>query len=241
MLKFIHVIAGAALLSAMTACTALADHEPHIPTLTVTGSAVISAAPDQATIRLAVLTEGKDASDVARDNARLAKEIQRALIGAGASEDDIETTGFSVEPVYNYRNRTNDEPPQIVGYRVSNEVQVTTLDLDNTGELIGAGIEAGANRVSGLQFDLRDNSAQRAQAIAEATAAARADAEALAAAAGIELDGVHEINLIPSYNQPVQREFAGRSAMAMDAAPPVSPGDIQVRAQVNLVYRISGG
>jgi len=239
--KLTQLLAGAIVLSSMTACTALAEHAEHIPTLTVSGTAVINAAPDQATIRLAVVTEGKDASDVARDNARLAKEIQRALVGAGASEDDIETTGFSVEPMYNNRTRANNEPPQIIGYRVSNEVKVTTLDLDKAGELIGAGIEAGANRVNGLQFDLRDNSDHRAQAIAEATAAARSDAEALAAAAGIELVGVHEINLVPSYNQPVQREFAGRSAMAMDAAPPINPGDVQVRAQVNLVYRISGG
>lgn len=218
------------------------DDDEHIPTLTVSGTAVVTAAPDQAKIRLAVVTEGKDASDVARDNARLTTAVIRALVGAGADEDDIDTASFSVEPQYDYNNRNRESrPPTIIGYRVSNEVLVSTLDLDNAGELIGAGIEAGANRVNGLRFTLRDNTSQRAEAIAIATAAARSDAEALAEAAGISLESVHRIDLVPSYVQPVQREFIGRSAMALDsAAPPINPGDIEVRAQVNIVYRIGG-
>ena len=217
------------------------DDDEHIPTLAVSGTAVVTAAPDQASIRLAVVSEGEDASDVARDNARLTKAVIRALIAAGANEDDIETAGFSVQPMYDYNRQREGKPPTIIGYRVSNEALVKTLDLDKTGELIGAGIEAGANKVNSLQFTLRDNTAQRAEAIAIATAGARADALALAAAAGIKLAGVHRIDLVPTYVQPIQREYLGRSAVAMESsAPPINPGDIEVRAQVNITYRIEG-
>ena len=193
------------------------DDDAHIPTLTVSGTAVVTAAPDQATIRLAVVSEGADATDVARDNARLTTAVIRALTGAGARPDDIDTTGFSVEPVYDYQRQRDGKPPVIVGYRVGNEVQVTTLTLDKTGEFIGAGIEAGANRINGLQFTLRDNTAQRAEAIAAATAAARSDANALATAAGIELGSIDRIDLVPSYVQPVMREFAGRAAKIFES------------------------
>jgi len=228
-------------LTAIFATPSFADDDEHIPTLTVSGAAVVTAAPDQATIRLAVITENEEASDAARANARLMKSVIRALIAAGADENDIETAGFSVQPMYDYSRQRDGKPPTIIGYRVSNEALVTTLDLDKTGDLIGAGIEAGANKVNSLQFTLRDNTAQRAEAIAIATAAARADARALAAAAGIELAGVHRIDLVPSYPQPVNREYVGRAAVAMEsAAPPINPGDIEVRATVNLVYRIEG-
>ena len=234
-----RLLACTLVLASLLAPHALADDEDqHIPTLTVSGTAVVTAAPDQATIRLAVVSEGADATQVARDNAKHTTAVIRALTNAGAKPDDIKTTGFSVEPMYDYNRQRDGKPPLIVGYRVSNEVQVTTLTLDKTGELIGAGIEAGANRINGLQFTLRDNTAQRAEAIALATAAARSDARALAKAAGIELGRVDRIDLVPSYVQPVMREFAGRAAMAMDAAPPINPGDIEVRAQVNIVYRI---
>ena len=49
------------------------------------------------------------------------------------------------------------------------------------------------------------------------------------------------IDLAPTHAQPVQREYMGRSAVAMEsAAPPINPGDIEVRAQVNITYRIEG-
>jgi len=228
-------------LAAVIASPALADdNAEHVPTLTVSGTAVITAAPDQATIRLAVISEGEDAREVARDNARLTKAVIRALESAGANEDDIDTASFSVEPMYDYNRRREGKPPTIIGYRISNEVLLTTPDLDKTGELIGAGIEAGANKVNSLRFTLRDNTAQRAEAIANATAAARADARALSEAAGITLGGVHRIDLIPTNVQPIQRQFQRGLAMAMEsAAPPINPGDVEVRAQVKIVYRIS--
>ncbi|MCB9838062.1 MAG: SIMPL domain-containing protein [Phycisphaeraceae bacterium] len=239
MLRRILLLACPFALASIVALPAVADDDDiHIPTLTVSGTAVVAAAPDQAQVRLAVVSEGEDATDVARDNAKQTTAVMRALTNAGAKADDIETSGYSVEPIYDYNRQRDGKPPVIIGYRVSNEVQVTTLNLDKTGELIGAGIEAGANRINGLQFTLRDNTAQRARAIAEATAAARADARALAGAAGVELGPIDRIDLVPQYVQPVMREFAGRAAVAMDAAPPISPGDIEVRAQVNIVYRI---
>lgn len=238
-----RLLAGTLALATISTTHALAndDDDAAIPTLTVSGTAVVTAAPDQAKIHLAVISEGEDATDVARENARLTNAVIRALQGAGADEDDIDTASFRVEPMYDYKRQREGKPPTIIGYRISNEVQVTTLDLDKTGELIGAGIEAGANRINSLQFTLRDNTAQRAEAIARAAAAARADATALAEAAGIELAGIQRIDLTPSYVQPVQRQLLGRSAVSMEsAAPPINPGDIEVRAQVNIVYRIDG-
>ena len=228
-------------LSAVIATPAFGDDDDvHIPTLTVSGNAVVTAAPDQARVRLAVITEDANATDAARDNARLTTAVIRALVNAGANQNDIETAGFSVEPQYDYSRQRDGKSPVIIGYRVSNEVLVTTLELGKAGDLIGAGIEAGANRVNSLQFTLRDNTAQRAEAITLAAAAARADATALAAASGVSLKGVHRIDLVPSYVQPVRRDF-GRSAVAMEsAAPPINPGDIEVRAQVNIVYEIEG-
>jgi len=218
---------------------ALACEVAEPPTLSVSGEAVVTAAPDEAEIRLAVVTEGEDATETARQNARSTEEVIRSLVNAGAEREKIETVSFSVEPQYDYNARREGKPPRIIGYRVSNDIRLTTLNLDRTGAYIGAGIEAGANRVSGLTFNLRDNAPQRAEAIRIATRSARHDADTLADAAGIRLDGVHRIEIVSDGVRPMQRQFDGRAAAMESAAPPVNPGDIEVRVRVNMIYRVA--
>ncbi len=218
--------------------TARAANE-SIPILSVTGSASIEVAPDQLQVTFAVVSESTNVEDAMKDNSKRMRDVLSALTKAGVEEDDLETLGFSIQPKYNYNNRNNNEPPKITGYTVSNTVLATTPNLELAGELIEEGVNAGANRVSSLNFGLQHPQDHRAKAIAQATANARADAEALAAAANLTLTGVLEITLDPQNNsyQPYarNREMAAMS----DAAPPINPGEVSLTARVRIVYKVA--
>ena len=103
-----------------------------------------------------------------------------ALRALGVGPLDLRTSGLSVLPRFD-SNRTT----QVVGYTATNYVTVTVTEVDRAGELLDAALRAGANRVSGVHFDIRDAAALRQQALTEAGRTARARADAIAAGLGL--------------------------------------------------------
>lgn len=229
----------AATLALLPLATAHAQQaEPAFPTLTVTGQGSASVTPDELRISFAVITEGETVGGALSDNSQRARRVIDALKRRGLNEEDIQTTNFSISP--RYSQRKGDQPPEIIGYRVSNQVSVRTEDLEAAGELIEAGVEAGANSVSGIQFTASDEQAVYDEAIAHAAADARRKARALAEAAGVRLVRIVAIDELDGFVRPLGGQV--RSMMAMEAgAPPIEPGEVQSEARVRIVYQISEG
>ena len=86
--------------------------------------------------------------------------------------------------------------------------------LDLVGPLIDAAIAAGANRVNSLDFNLRDDTRARNDAIAKAAKDAQAQAQALAAALGLKLGPIINATTMSAERpQPVMFRAAAMSAM----------------------------
>lgn len=232
-------LAGAVLALLPLAPARAQQAEPGFPTLTVTGQGEASVTPDELRISFAVITEGETVGGALTDNSQRARRVIDALKRRGLTEEDIQTTNFSISPRYSNK-RSGDQPPEIIGYRVQNQVRVRTADLESAGDLIEAGVEAGANSVSGIQFTVSDEDAVYEEAVASAAADAKRKARALAEAAGVRLVRIVSIDLEPSF-----RPIGGgqvRSMMAMEGgAPPIEPGEVQSDARVRIVYQISEG
>ena len=227
-------------LAAVTVVCFAASLSAFAQTLSVTGSALVEVDPDQVEIAFAVVSEFEELDKAMKDNADRMNRVFEALTRAGVEKDDLETAGFSISPRYNYNRQRDGEAPQIIGYSVSNTVVATTPRLELAGDLIDTGVKAGANRVSGLVFGLQNPQEHRAKAIAEATANARSDAEALARAAGLTLQSVVEITLDPEYGASPRGPMMemGARAVASDAAPPMSPGEVSLSARVRIIYAV---
>jgi hypothetical protein len=94
-----------------------------------------------------VFTQGATAQDASTANATQASTIiaaMQALLGGGAN---IKTINYSLSPVYN--NPPSGQNPTIIGYSVSNTVEITLTDLSKIGRTIDTAIQSGANRVQG--------------------------------------------------------------------------------------------
>jgi uncharacterized protein YggE len=214
-----------------------------IPKLTVRGQAELNKPADQLRLQVGVVTEAPQAESALGDNSRKMQSVVEALKKAGLGAGEYETGSFSLQPVYSQRPRSAEAEwqPKIVGYRVSNTLNVKTKKLDMAGKLIQAANDAGANSIDSISFDLADPRTHRAEAIAAAAANARSDAGALSQAADVKLVRILGISLDEAgYQPPIPLMQAGRMAMAETAmAPPIEPGEIVVRAGVTIVYEIA--
>lgn len=203
-------------------------------TLSVNGSGKAYLTPDIAYLSIGVHTEDKDAAKAVTDNSTQSKKVSDALKAFKIELKDIQTTNFSIYPQQQF-----DENGQVTGIRyvVDNTVYVTLRDITKIGDILNAVVEAGANSINGIQFDVAD----RTEAISEARKSAVADAltqaEELAKEAGVTLGPIMNISSYGGYPVPMlEGKGGGGTAMAVEA--PISPGQLVITVDVSVTYEL---
>ena len=73
-----------------------------------------------------------DANAAMRANAVQMDKVMAAIRAAGIAERDIQTSGINLNPQYKY---VENQPPSIVGYQASNNVNVKVRDLSRLGKV----------------------------------------------------------------------------------------------------------
>ena len=129
---------------------ALADTAPR--TLTVSGHGEAGGVPDQAMLSAGVTTQGKTAAAAMAENANEMNAVFAALKRLGVPEKKIQTSNFTVSPQYPPYNANATGQLKIVGYDVTNQVNVTLDDVKKLGPALDALVAAGANQINGVTF-----------------------------------------------------------------------------------------
>lgn len=213
------------------------DLPPPPPVLMVNGNSEVRVAPDEAIVRLGVLRQGNTARVAQEQTNAAATAILAALAKVPIPNTLIQTSSLRLDPVY-ANQRAENETPRIVGYRASNTVSVRVQNLSLVGPVIDAALQAGANQLDGVQFQLKDDVPARERALKEAVGDARRKAQVMADALGVRLGAVMEISEGGVSVRPYGADGAVFMARAEAAATPVSPGEVEVRAAVSVRYRI---
>ncbi|HEV2268260.1 MAG TPA: SIMPL domain-containing protein [Steroidobacteraceae bacterium] len=231
---------------ALTAASswAVAQPYPGLPpprpaTIQVTGQAKVSETPDRVYIDIGVTTQAVKSQDAAAQNASRVAAVIAAMRRAAGSGAQLTTTEYSVSP--NYRYSRNGGAPTVVGYTVSNVVQVRLDDLGSVGRVIDAATQAGSNNVQDIRFALRDEDTPRAEALRDAALRARLDADALAAALGLQVVRVLSVSEESPTVVPIYRQFRAAAVEMAAVAPttPVEGGTIDVNATVTLTVEVA--
>lgn len=207
-------------------------------TVTVSATGIVEREPEQAVVTVAVETFAPTASEAAAQNAEQMEALVQALERQGISQDLIRTVGYSIHPEYDREARPEPGEPRIVGYRAINRVRITVDPLARTGAVVDSAIEAGANRVEGLAFQLRDPEAARLDALREAVTKARTEAQALAAAAAQRLGPLVALSTGAGPPRPLARSSFDTAELAAAAVTPVEPGTMEISATVTAVYAL---
>jgi uncharacterized protein YggE len=207
------------------------------PVIIVTGTSEVLAVPDEAIVRLGIVRQAPVAQTAQDEANTLAQEILNAITKAGVPSKDIQTSRLVLSPVYN-NARGSDQ--RIISYNASNTISVRLDNLAIVGNVIDAGLKAGANQLEGVQFRLRNELPSREQALKEAVQEARGKAQAMADALHVNLAEVIEASEGGVSVIPRAQAFALSAAQERASTPtPVSPGEIEIRANVTIRYRIA--
>lgn len=206
--------------------------------IVVEGTGRVTGRPDtlRATVGVELVREDVQAAlDAANERAQA---VLDALTAAGVAERDVQTRDLSVRPRYDENGAT------ITGYAVRNTVEVRVRDLDRTGAVLQAALEAGGPdaRLDGVSFSLEDNEALLADAREAAFGDARTKAEQYADLASAPLGrvlGIEEMRAAAP--QAIAFEEAAGGAGVARAAPPVSPGEQEVRVEVRVTFALDAG
>lgn len=198
--------------------------------LVLSGTGVVRAAPDTATINTGVTSQAETAREALDANTAAMAELVTVLREAGLEDRDIQTSDFNVSPQYVYSDQRDEFgysiPPEIRGYQVSNTVTITVRDLDGLGAVLDQAVTVGANTINGISFSVDDPTALEQQARRLAVADAIAKAETYAEAAGVTLGGIETISEGSQYAPPQPILRAQGMAMAESADVPVQAGEL---------------
>ncbi len=199
----------------------------------VSGEGSVTVQPDYAQIAAGVTTKAKTVKEATDANAKLIAAITAALRDSGIAQKDIQTSRFSVQPVY-APPQPNTEP-KFSGFSVSNQITITIHQIATVGTILDRVIAAGATDVGGVEFLHSDLSKALDQAREAAVADARRKAELYAHAAGLELGRVVWITEDPSYAPPGQMK-ALRAAGGLASPVPIAAGEDTLRVQITIGF-----
>ena len=226
------------LLMIATPVAAQMPSQPPPETITVSGTGHATLTPDRFTFTAGVQTMAPTVEEAVNENNSKMTAVIAALKKAGATDQEVRTSNFSIYPQQVYEK---GKPPRITGYQANNTVLVTKKDIAAASKLLQVALNGGVNETSGLNFDVSDPSRGRDQGLKAAFDDARAKASLLAQAAGRSLGRAMTINEIGEAQvpppRPMQMGVMAARAEAM-SAPPVESGSRDLMYSVNVVFEM---
>ena len=219
------------LLAASAVATAQTARRPFVRAY---GEASVSVQPDQAKVQFGVVTQSPTAQAAASQNAAQVTTLLAALRSLLGPSAEIKTLSYSLNPTYTYPR--DGGQPSLTGYIATNIVGATLADISIVGKAIDTGIQAGGNRVHGIQFGLKDDRPARQQALRLATAQAKADADAMAAGLNLKTGAVAAIEEGVQV-RPLQQDARARAMTA--EATPIESGPLEIHATVTLEVELA--
>jgi uncharacterized protein YggE len=220
-----------------------------VNSITVEGTGTVAAVPDIAQISFTVLESANTVADAQAKATERTDAAIEALKKAGIDDKDVKTVHYSVSPRYEY-----DQPcprgaycatvvsgaPRIVGYDVSQSIEVKVRDTGKAGEILGLLGELGVQNISGPNFTMDDEDAVRAEARGEAIDEAEAKAKVLARQLGVRL--VRVMSFSESGGPYPMYGYGKGGGVMMDAvaqsAPALPVGENETNVTVVITYEI---
>jgi len=214
----------------------------------VTGQGEVMAVPDIAELSLGVEARADTVSEAQAQASEAMHQVMQVLRDNGVAEEDIQTQRFNIYPVTRWIEK--EEKEEVISYRVSNMVLAKIRDKDyesrpldyRVGIIINAVAEAGGDfiRIQGINFSVDDPVRYYEEARVKAMKDAKDKATQLANLAGVKLGEPTYISEGAIYQPPVTRGIyeAGGVPVPAPAPPPISPGELKITVNIQIVYSI---
>ncbi len=239
MKKFTSVLAAALLVFSVAGTNLAAAADPN--TIAVSGMAEQEVAPDMAYIDVGINVRAADAETARTQEAQIASQIRRALLGLAITDNDLQNTSYYLYQEYKVdRNgvRTADK------YVLDSSIKVTVKDLDKLSQVIDNVVEAGATNISNITYALSTQNIIQRQLLATAVENARDKAAVVANAGSRTLGNMLSADInsfdggtVVAYGA---NKLRSTTNLAEDGvATKLSPGKIKLNARVQVVFSLN--
>jgi uncharacterized protein YggE len=206
------------------------------PGINVGATAKVAGTPDTLRLDASVVATASSVSEALASANRSAAAVQKSLLDNGVQKKDLQTSGLSIQPDYDY---PNNSAPRLKGYQVSESISAKLRDLGKAGDAIGKAVVAGgkAIRVNGISLDLEDTGALVSSARDQAFANAKAKAQQYAKAAGRSLGDAVSIAEDVTTPTPIAMPQLTAGAFALDkTSVPIQAGSQDVSVSVTVLF-----
>lgn len=215
-------------------------------TITVEGTGTAAMVPDTARITFTVMESATEVGAAQDAATKRTDDALASLEEMGIEERDVKTLSYNVSPKYEYAQQPcypgmicPTGTPRIVGYDVTQTVEVRVRDTAKAGDVLAALGGLGVQNISGPQFVVDDESAVSAEARAEAIEEARAKAKELAKELGVRLGKVVSFSE-GGYGAPYGYGKGGGAMMdaSVSSVPTLPVGENETEITVMITYEI---
>jgi len=203
-------------------------------TISVNGEGKIYTKPDIILVNLSIVSEGEKVINVQQENTKKTNRVIDFLKESGIKEKDIKTTNYNLHPRYNYEEKT----PKIIGYRLTQTLEVKVRELDEIGDILEGATNKGVNQIGSLSFRVDKDEEFKEEARKLAIEDAKKKAKKLASQLGIKLikiSGYNETGSTP----PIYRNLELAKGMGGGEAPQIQVGESEIIVNVTLTYEIN--
>jgi len=204
----------------------------------------IIAKPDIAKVSVSVVTQGIEATAVQAENNQTMQKVIDFVKKQGVADKDIQTTNYSLNPQYDYNwckissvKPYPSCPPKIIGYELTQSVEVKIRDFNKINIIIGGLSDAGANQISNISFSLDEPEDYKNQARIEALKKIEKRAQLLSKETSLKLGKIVSVSESGVY--PVYRETMKATAEAPSSVPaPIETGTQEITVTLTVSYEI---
>ncbi len=208
--------------------------------ITVTASRTEEVKPNMATISFYIETSDKVSDVAVKENKKIATSVIEAIKSAYNPDlDTIKTTSYNVVPNYIYHNNNKKTLDK---YVVTTALQFATKNPSTMGAIINTAQQAGATRVTGLNYSLDMDEFDCSEIIKKASKNLRMRANAAADAIGVKVVGVKEMNVdcggqnAVRYYAAMNKQVAADGAVAESASVPLEEGVTKVTVTITAKF-----
>ncbi len=217
-----------------------ASSVPPARTITVTAEGKTTATPDLAEVTFSVVSQGQNPQTLTSNNTDKMNAVLQFIASQNIATSDIATTGYDLEPTYNYDKNTQRN--FISGYTLTQTVTLKIHDLTNVATVLGGLAPLGVNQIGGVDFTFNHPNTFVAIARTDALNKAEVKAQQMASQAGASLGEV--VNL--SENSYVPRPYpiyntvvtSGMAIPQTVSTPNIQPGTQDVTDNVTITYAL---
>lgn len=205
----------------------------QVPMVMVTGEGIVKVVPDEVIIKSRIEHQGDDAVEVKRKNDLVVDKVIKYLKSEGIPEKNMKTDYVSLNKNYNYNDKTYN-------YSANQSISIKLEDLKKYEKLMSGLLEAGLNRIDGIEFKSSEiekhKSLARNKAVLDAQRKAKEYAAALNQSIGKAISiSENQVNYFPPMYRGAEMMKASSDATEQQT---LAPGEMEVSATVTVGFEL---